>query len=80
MRCNARHDRSHHELPHPLKDEGVAADSLTCIHITTVNCLFVVNRSSIHKGFYVSPQVKNIEDSGQRGGHAVGPLLAIYRS
>jgi hypothetical protein len=40
------------------KMPGVAADSLTGIHSAMVKCLFIVNRSCIHKGFQVSPQVK----------------------
>jgi hypothetical protein len=28
-----------------------------------VKCLFAVNRSCIHKGFYVSPTGENLEDS-----------------
>jgi hypothetical protein len=62
-RFNARLDTSHHGPPHPFKDAGVAADGLTGIHNAMVKCLFVVNRSCIHKGFYVSPQVENPEDS-----------------
>jgi hypothetical protein len=58
MRFNARLDTSHHGPPHPHKDGGVVADSLTGIHSTMVKCLFVVNRSYIHKGVQVCPQVK----------------------
>jgi hypothetical protein len=32
MRFSARLDTSYHELPHPFKDAGVVADSLTGIH------------------------------------------------
>jgi hypothetical protein len=35
----------------PFKDAGIVVDSLTGIHNVTVKCLFVVNRSCIHKGF-----------------------------
>jgi hypothetical protein len=51
MRCNARLDTSHHGPPHPFKDAGVVADSLTGIHNAMAKFLFVVNRSCIHKGF-----------------------------
>jgi hypothetical protein len=63
MRFNARIDTSHHRPPHPFKDAGVVADSLTGIHSAMANCLFVVNRSYIHKGFYVSSTGINPEDS-----------------
>jgi hypothetical protein len=51
MRFNLRLDTSHHGPPHPFKDAGVVADSLTGIHNAMVECLLVVNRSCIHKGF-----------------------------
>jgi hypothetical protein len=50
LRSKARLDASHHGPPHPVKDAGVAADSL--------KCLFVGNRGCVHKGFQVSPQVQ----------------------
>jgi hypothetical protein len=50
MRFNARVDTSHHGPPHPIKDAGVVEDSLIGIHNAVVKCLFVVNRSCIHKG------------------------------
>jgi hypothetical protein len=48
MRFSARLDTSHHGPPHPCKDGGVVADTLTGIHSATV-----VNRTSRcpHKGF-----------------------------
>jgi hypothetical protein len=49
MRFNARLDTSHQGPPHPFKDAGVVADSLTDIHSAMVKWLFSVNRS-IHKG------------------------------
>jgi hypothetical protein len=58
MRSNARLDTSHHGTPHACKYAGVVANSLTGIHNATVKCVFVVNRSCIHKGFQASPQVK----------------------
>jgi hypothetical protein len=51
MRFNALLDMSHHGPPHPFKDAGVVADSLTGIHNAVVKCLFVVSRRCIHKGF-----------------------------
>jgi hypothetical protein len=51
VRFKARLDTSHHGPPHPFKDAGVVADSLTGIH-NAMKCLFVVNRSCIQ-----SPQV-----------------------
>jgi hypothetical protein len=50
--------RLNHGPPHPFKDAGAVTDSLTGIHNAIVKCLFIVNRSCIHKGFYVSLQVK----------------------
>jgi hypothetical protein len=64
MRFSARLDTSHHGPPHPYKDGGAVADSLTSIHTEMVKCLFVVNRSCIHKGFRCSIG-KNPEDSSQ---------------
>jgi hypothetical protein len=58
IRFNTRLDTSHLGPPHPCKDAGADADSLTGIHNAIVKCLFVVNRSCIHRGFCVSPQVK----------------------
>jgi hypothetical protein len=58
MRFNAHLDTSHHGSPHPYKDAGAVADSLTRIHNAMVKCLFVVNRSCIHKGLHLFPQVK----------------------
>jgi hypothetical protein len=55
MRFNARLDTSHRGPPHPFTDAGAVADSLTGIH--SAMCLFVVNRTCIHKGLQVSPQV-----------------------
>jgi hypothetical protein len=55
---NARLDTSHHGPPHPYKDAGAVADSLTGIHSAMVKCLSVVNRSCIDKGVQVFPQVK----------------------
>jgi hypothetical protein len=56
MRFNAHLDTSHHGPLHPRKNDGLVAVSLTGIHNTM--CLFVVKRSFIDKGVYVSPQVK----------------------
>jgi hypothetical protein len=60
MRFNTLLYTSHHGPPHPFKDAGVVADSLTGMRSAMVNCLFVVNRSCIYvyKGFQLSPQVK----------------------
>jgi hypothetical protein len=54
----ARLNTLHFGPPHPFKDAGIGADSLTGIHNLMVKCLFVVKRSSVYKGFYVTPQVK----------------------
>jgi hypothetical protein len=62
MRFNVRLDTSHHGPPHRHKDVGAVADSLTGIHNAMVKCLFVVNRSCIHKVFRC-PQGKSSEDS-----------------
>jgi hypothetical protein len=51
MRFNAHLDTSHHGPPHPFKDAGAVADSLTGIHNAMVKFLFVVSRSSKHMGF-----------------------------
>jgi hypothetical protein len=51
MSFNARLDTSHHGPPHPFKDTGVVVDSLTGIQNAMVKCLFVVNRSYMHKDF-----------------------------
>jgi hypothetical protein len=45
------HTSTYEGLQHPFKDAGVVADSLTGIHNVMMKCLFVVNRSWIHKGF-----------------------------
>jgi hypothetical protein len=50
MMFNARLDSSHHGPPHPFKDAGVVADSLTGIHNAILKCLFVVNRRCMNKG------------------------------
>jgi hypothetical protein len=57
-RFNARLDTPHRGPPHPLRDAGVVADSLTGIHNAMVKCLSVVNRSCIHKDFQVFPHIK----------------------
>jgi hypothetical protein len=55
MKFNVRLDTSHHGPPHPPKDAGVVADSLTGIHNAMVKCLFVVNRNCILKRFLDVP-------------------------
>jgi hypothetical protein len=50
-RLDALLDTSQHGSLHPFKDVGVVADSLTGIDNAMVKCLFVFNRSCIHKGF-----------------------------
>jgi hypothetical protein len=57
MIFNARIDMSHHGLQQPFEDAGVLVECLTH-HNVMVKCLFVVTRSCIHNGFYVSPHVK----------------------
>jgi hypothetical protein len=57
MRFNARLCTSHHGPLHPFKDGDVIADSMTVIH--SEMCLFVVNRSCIHKGFLSVPTSKS---------------------
>jgi hypothetical protein len=76
MRFNARLDTSHHGRPHPLKDSGAVADSLTGIH--SAMCLFVVNRNCIHKDLGV-PTRKNPEDSNLVGVEAMQWVL-LYLS
>jgi hypothetical protein len=63
MRLNARLDMYHHGSPHPSKDAGVVPNSLTGIRNVMAKCLFVVNKSCIHNGFYVFPTGKNAEHS-----------------
>jgi hypothetical protein len=46
MRFNARLDTSHHGPPHPCKDAGVVADSLTGIH--NAGCLVTHTERSLH--------------------------------
>jgi hypothetical protein len=79
MRFNARLDTSHHGPPRPFKDARVVADSLTGIHRAMVKCLFVVNRSCIHKGFQGVPTGKNPEDSNQASVEAMQCVL-LYLS
>jgi hypothetical protein len=50
-RFSAHLDTSHHGPPYTFKDAGVVADILKGIRNLMVKCLFVVNRSCIHKGF-----------------------------
>jgi hypothetical protein len=50
MKFCSRLVTSHHGPPHPFKGAGLYANSL--------KRPFVVNRSCIHKGFQVSPQLK----------------------
>jgi hypothetical protein len=57
-RFNECLNTSNHGPPHLFKDARVAVDSPTGIHDVMVKCLFVDNRSCMHKGFQVSPQVK----------------------
>jgi hypothetical protein len=49
--------------PHPFRDAGVVVDCLTRICSATVKCLFILNISCIHTGFYGVPTSKNPEDS-----------------
>jgi hypothetical protein len=66
---------SHHGPSHPFKDGGAVVDSPTGIHTAIVKCLFVVNRSCIHKGFRCTHRCKSRGfKSGERGGNAVGTL------
>jgi hypothetical protein len=59
MRFNASLDASHHGPPHPYKDAGVVADSLTGIHNAPVKC-----QQELHtQGVLVVPTGKNPEDS-----------------
>jgi hypothetical protein len=73
MRFNARLDTSHHGPPHPFKDAGVVADSLTGIHSAMVKC-----QQELHTQGYLGVPIGF--KSGERGGHAVGPPLPIHRS
>jgi hypothetical protein len=78
MRFNVCLDTSHHGQSHPHKDAGVVADSVTGIHNAMGKCLFVVNRSCIHKGFVV-PIGKNPEDSSPASVEAMQWVL-LYLS
>jgi hypothetical protein len=53
MGFSARLDTSQHGPPYPFRDAGIDVDSLAGIHTAMVKCLFVVDRSCIHKGFQV---------------------------
>jgi hypothetical protein len=68
MRFNARLDTSHHGPPHPFKDAGVVADSLT----STNNAMFffIVDSSCIHVFLCVSTGKNSGFKSGEHGGHA----------
>jgi hypothetical protein len=80
-RFNARPDISLRGIQHPFEDDGVVADILTGITNATVNCLFVLKGSCIHKGPYMSPRIKPIGfKSDDRGGHAVGHPLPGHTS
>jgi hypothetical protein len=59
MRFNALLDRSHCGTPHPFRDAGVVTVGLAGNCNMMVKCLFVVNRSCIHKDFLVSLTGKN---------------------
>jgi hypothetical protein len=76
VKFNVHLKTSDHGLPHPFKDVGVVADSLTGIHSATVKCLFLFNRSCLHKGFRCPHRGFK---SGERGDHAACPL-PIHRS
>jgi hypothetical protein len=78
MRYNARLDMSLHGPPHPCRDVGVVAGSLTGIHNAMARCLFVINRGCIHKGFGV-PTDKNPEDSNVASVEATQRVL-LYLS
>jgi hypothetical protein len=56
MKFSARLYASRHAQPHPFKDAVVVASSLTSTNNAVVKCLFIVNRSYIHKGSQVSAQ------------------------
>jgi hypothetical protein len=59
MRFNARLDMSHHGPPHPFKDGGAVADTLTGIHSAMVKC-----QQELHThGCVGVPTGKNTEDS-----------------
>jgi hypothetical protein len=51
MRFDAHLGTSQQGPPYAFKDAWVVVDSLTGIHNGRVKCLFVANRSCIHKGF-----------------------------
>jgi hypothetical protein len=42
----------------PFKDPGIVADSLTGVRSELRKCLYVVNKSGIHKDFEVLPPVE----------------------
>jgi hypothetical protein len=58
IRVNARLDTSLHGPPHLFSDARAGADSLVAIHSAGVKCHLLVNRSCVHKSFYVLLQVK----------------------
>jgi hypothetical protein len=72
MRFTAHLDTTTHGSPHLFGDAGVIADSLTGIHSVMVTCLFVVNRSCVHK---VIRCPRNPEDSNLAGMEAMQFVL-----
>jgi hypothetical protein len=56
MGFNSRLGKSHHGPPHPFKDAGVVADSLTGIHNAMTQCLFVVNLEDSNQADVVAVQ------------------------
>jgi hypothetical protein len=55
---NELFDTSRHGPPDRFKDAGVVSDSLKGVHNAMAKCLFIVNRSCIHRRVKVFPHVK----------------------
>jgi hypothetical protein len=62
MKFSARPDIFFRRLLHVVKDAGVVACGLTYIHNVMVKCLFIDNRSCIHKRFLGVQTGKNADD------------------
>jgi hypothetical protein len=78
MEPNVPLDTSHHGPPHPCKDAGAIAESLTGMPNAMVKRLFVVSRSRINNSFRCPRrQTSRGFKSGECGGHAVGPPLPV---
>jgi hypothetical protein len=61
---DSMHASTHHGLPHPFRDAGVVADSLTGIQNVVVKYLFMSTGAAYTRVFSV-PTGRNPEDSSQ---------------